>query len=119
MYISEIVHLEINKTDNQQKKKSLLDVIKQYKLKVYDSVNEEIENLANIYVTSGVIPQNKYEDALHIAFCTYYEFDILLSWNFRHLANIRKQLAINSINRNNGYCKDLNLFNPMEVIYEK
>ena len=119
VYISEIVHLEINKTDNQQKKKSLLDVIKQYKLKVYDSVNEEIENLANIYVTSGVIPQNKYEDALHIAFCTYYEFDILLSWNFRHLANIRKQLAINSINRNNGYCKDLNLFNPMEVIYEK
>jgi len=119
VYISEIVHLEINKTDNQQKKKSLLDVIKQYKLKVFDTVNEEIENLANIYVTSGVIPQNKYEDALHIAFCTYYEFDILLSWNFRHLANIRKQLAINSINRNNGYCKDLNLFNPMEVIYEK
>jgi predicted nucleic acid-binding protein len=119
VYISEIVYLEINKTDNPLKKNNLLHAVKQYNLKVYDTVNDEIETLANLYVKSKVIPQHKYEDALHIAFCTYYEFDILLSWNFRHLANIKKQLAVNSINKNNGYCKDLNLFNPMEVIYEK
>jgi len=119
VYISEIVYLEINKTDNTLKKNSLLKAVKQYNLKAYNIVNDEIENLAKLYVKSRVIPQAKYEDALHIAFCTYYEFDILLSWNFRHLANIKKQLAVNSINKNNGYCKDLNLFNPMEVIYEK
>ena len=75
--------------------------------------------LANRYLETGVIPENKYEDALHIAFSTYYDFDILLSWNFRHLANIKKQAQINSINKIEGYYKELNLYNPMEVMYEK
>jgi len=61
----------------------------------------------------------KYNDALHIAFATYYEFDILLSWNFKHLANIKKQMAINSVKQGEGYSKKFHLLNPMEVLYEK
>lgn len=119
VYISEIVYLEISKTIEINKRNSLLDVIKKYNLEIYDKINSEIELLANKYVETGIIPENKYEDALHIAFSTYYEFDILLSWNFKHLANIKKQVQINSINKTEGYFKDLNLYNPMEVMYEK
>jgi predicted nucleic acid-binding protein len=119
VYISEIVYLEINKTGNSEKKKRLLDAVKRYELVVYDRVNDDIENLAEIYIKSGVIPPGKFEDALHIAFCTYYDFDVLLSWNFKHLANIKKQMEINFINKTQGYVKDLHLFNPMEVVYEK
>jgi len=46
-------------------------------------------------------------------------FDILLSWNFKHLSNIKKQKEINIVNLNNGYLKPLILVNPLEVIYEK
>ena len=67
---------------------------------------------------SKVLPR-KFDDAVHVAVCVYYEFDILLSWNFRHLAKITKQIQINTFNRKNGYLKDLFLLNPMEVIYDK
>ena len=119
VYISEIVFLEINKTKDIDKKNKLLNAIKKYHIEIFDVINNEIELLANRYLETGVIPENKYEDALHIAFSTYYDFDILLSWNFRHLANIKKQAQINSINKIEGYYKELNLYNPMEVMYEK
>ena len=35
-----------------------------------------------------------------------------------NLFNIKKQVQINALNKTLGYFKDLNLFNPMEVIYE-
>lgn len=119
VYISEIVFLEINKTKNIDKKNKLLNAIKKYHIEIFDVINNEIELLANRYLETDIIPENKYEDALHIAYSTHYDFEILLSWNFRHLANIKKQAQINSINKIEGYYKELNLYNPMEVMYEK
>ena len=119
VFISEIVYLEINKTVDSNKRDQLLDVVKKNRIEIFSPLNKDIELLADQYVNSGIIPEKKYEDALHIAYCTYFDFDILLSWNFRHLANINKQIKINMVNRQNGYMKELNLFNPMEVIYEK
>ena len=44
--------------------------------------------------------------------------DILISWNFKHLANIQKQIAVRVVNEKEGYFYPLVLTNPMEVIYE-
>lgn len=44
--------------------------------------------------------------------------DVLLSWNFRHLANIKKQISVRIINEKNGYFYPLALTNPMEVMSE-
>jgi len=119
VYISEIVLLEIERTTDLNRKTLLRSTIEKYGLDVYNEVNKEIEELADKYIKHRLIPQKKYDDALHVAFCTYYEFDILLSWNFRHLANIMKQTRINAFNESEGYSKRLNLINPMVVIYEK
>ena len=118
-YISEIMFVEVNRTQDENRKELLLTEISKRQLEVYDIINEEIEYLGNKYIEAGVIPLHKIDDAMHVAFATYYEFDILLSWNFRHLANIKKQMAINAINESDGYSKKLSLLNPMEVIYEK
>ncbi len=119
IYISELVYTEINRTKNKDKKKQLLKVIEKYNLEVFNPFNNKIENLAKNYIKQKVIPVKKLDDALHIAFATYYEFDILLSWNFKHIANIKKQIAINSINEKQGFIKKLNLLNPLEVLHEK
>ena len=99
--------------------KLLYSAIEQYGLEIYGDVNGEIQTLAEKYIRQGLIPQKKYDDAVHVAFATYYEFDVLLSWNFKHMANIMKQTRINAFNESEGYSKRLNLLNPMEVIYEK
>jgi predicted nucleic acid-binding protein len=119
VYISEIVHTEVANTQDRKKKVNLQSAIKKYKLAVYDSLNNEIEQLASAYINKNIIPRNKVFDSFHIAFATFYEFDILLSWNFKHLANIKKQMKVNALNEMLGYTKELKLLNPMEVIYEK
>jgi len=44
--------------------------------------------------------------------------DILLSWNFKHLANVSKQTKVKLINEHEGYVYPLMLTNPMKVMYE-
>jgi hypothetical protein len=119
VYISEIMFVEVNRTKEENRKKLLLTEITKRQLEIYDVINEEIEYLGKKYIEAGIFPLQKIDDAMHVAFATYYEFDILLSWNFRHLANIKKQMAVNAVNESEGYSKKLSLLNPMEVIYEK
>jgi hypothetical protein len=44
--------------------------------------------------------------------------DALISWNNKHLANLRKMEKINGVNLSEGYTKPLELVNPMVVIFE-
>lgn len=43
------------------------------------------------------------EDAVHIAIATVNSMDILVSWNFRHIVNLKTKREINAINLLNGY----------------
>ena len=122
VYISEVVLAEIQNTSNLKLRQKLKGIISDYHLKILDIDPESRKNiftLARSYLKARVIPEKKYDDAVHVALCTHYEFDILLSWNFRHLANIDKQIKINNLNKKYGYPKSLLLLNPMEVIYDK
>lgn len=119
IFISDIVLIEIERTIDHKRREELFSYLEKYDLTVYNELHEDIQELALKYISEGVIPENKMDDALHIAFAVYYEFDILLSWNFKHLANIKKQMMINSINEREGYSKELRLTNPLEVIYEE
>lgn len=95
VYISNIVINEILKTKNQTKMDLLLNSISKFNLEIYANENEEIIDLSNIYLEKTIVPKNQNEDAKHLAYATYYEFDILLSWNFKHLANIFVQTKLN------------------------
>ena len=119
IYISDIVLLEINKTENQEQKSRLLSVIDNHPFKILEiSDNDDVGYLSELYIKEKVIPQKKKEDALHIAVATVFEMDILLSWNFKHLANIKKQININSINEKEGYLKKLSLLSLLRNEYE-
>jgi len=120
--ISSVVLAEIENTRDEALRKKLLGVVEKHDIPVMDIAEKDQETiyaLANKYVKAKIIPANKFDDAVHIAICAYYNFDILLSWNFRHLANINKQIQVNALNAKEGYSKELFLINPMEVIYEK
>src|ERR1035438_3134650 len=86
IYISEVVIDEINNTQNDKKRSQLLGSVAEYKLEVL-SINDEAERLASIYIKEKIIPASKLKDAQHIGISTVNEFDVLLSWNYKHLAN--------------------------------
>lgn len=59
-------------------------------------LTEEALELANAFVTQGIIPAKVAEDGLHIAVATVHEVDYLLTWNCIHIANpeIQARLAV-------------------------
>lgn len=122
VYISGLVLTEIENTRNAVLRQKLNKIVMEYNLKVIEAApkyQQTVFSLARRYVKDGVIPQRKFDDAMRVAMCVHYEFDILLSWNFRHLANINKQIRINAVNKKEGYLKELFLLSPMEVLYEE
>jgi len=116
LFISEIVLLEIMRTKDIVRREALLGVLRQHPISVLPfDPQAEIAALADAYRKQGVIPESKTEDALHVAHATVHEMDILLSWNFKHLANIHREMRIEQVNREHGYMHPLRLVSPMEV----
>jgi predicted nucleic acid-binding protein len=62
------------------------------------AVAEEMENLAEKYILTGVFTGTMYNDAVHVAAATLSGQDVLVSWNFRHLVNRRRRAMICDLN---------------------
>jgi hypothetical protein len=65
-------------------------------------VTDEAANVARRYVSERLVPADLQGDALHLALACVYEFDFLLTWNIRHLANPNKMAHLTVINRRLG-----------------
>ena len=50
-------------------------------------ITEPVRDLVEVYIARFVMPRDPVGDALHLALASYYNCDILLTWNCKHLAN--------------------------------
>ena len=78
-------------------------------------ITEAVDELAKSYIARGILSEKKEDDALHVAIATATEMDALVTWNFQHLANLRKSELFNGVNLEKGYTKKLEMITPMEV----
>jgi predicted nucleic acid-binding protein len=116
-YISEYVLREINQTGNIEKKELLIKAVEDYNIDLLEfNKEDEIETLADEYCSQLVIPKNKKMDALHVAFCTVNKIDYLVSWNYKHLANVNREKKILAINIQYNYLHPLRICTPLELI---
>ena len=83
---------------------------------VYLADRDEVDRLSKLYISRGVLTPKSKADSQHLAFATYYEMDALISWNFKHLANITKRERMMSVNISEGYFHPLDLITPLEVL---
>ena len=60
------------------------------------------------------MPKAKEEDAYHIAVATLNEIDIIVSWNFDHLVNIKTRRRVSGVNILYGY-KTIEIISPPEL----
>jgi predicted nucleic acid-binding protein len=117
--MSDAVTAELSRTPDAAHRSALLDAAVRIGARLLSvTAHPEILTMSNRYMEEGVIPRTKIMDAVHLAVCTVHGVDILLSWNSRHLANIRKQDLVNAVNAKAGYRKPLRLLNPLEVLYD-
>ncbi len=69
----------------------------------YVIVTREVKQLAETYLSEGVVSRNSTTDAQHIALATVVRADILVSWNFKHIVNLDRIHGYNSVNLRLGY----------------
>lgn len=78
------------------------------------ALSPEAEDLAAAYIADGAIGSRMRADALHIALATVARVDVLVSWNFKHIVNLKRIHAFNAVNLKRGYAL-LEIRSPLEV----
>jgi len=61
-------------------------------------IEEQIAEIAQVYIMRRLMPEDVVGDALHLAVASYHKCDFLLTWNCQHLANANKFEHIRQIN---------------------
>jgi len=64
---------------------------------------DEISILADGYISRGIFSRKYMADAFHVATASFHKIDYLVTWNFGHLANVRKQARIRLFNAAAGF----------------
>jgi hypothetical protein len=79
-------------------------------------VTDEVVDLAQSYLATGVLPEYAKGDALHVAMATIARADVIISWNFKHIVNFQRIQRFNSVNLAHGYGL-MDIRSPLEVEY--
>ena len=97
-------------------------------LEIYDSMpkeftaftvlDDEAELLAKKYIDEKAVSKKFFIDAQHIAIASINRVDVLVSWNFKHIVNLRRIQLYNATNLKYGYPL-IEIRSPREVIDEK
>ena len=66
-------------------------------------LTDEAAILADGYISRGIFHRKYIADALHVAIASYHKIDYLVTWNFGHLANVRRQARIRLFNTAAGF----------------
>ena len=112
-YTSIYVTDELIKAEDP-KRSNMLALITEYNITVLPASNEA-DNLADVYVSEGIIPQKYRTDGVHIAVTTVNELDIIVSMNYEHIVKRKTILATGKINNLYGY-RVIEIYSPMEVV---
>lgn len=111
LVISELVETECGRGDPEliRRRQSLLGVVSLF------PVNEKILELAKLLMAPGAVPEKAGPDALHIAAAAVEQCEYLLTWNFRHIANVRIRREVERILTKHGY-NQTTICTPEELV---
>lgn len=76
------------------------------------------KDLAEAYISAGVLTAKMFADAQHIAIATAARVDVLVSWNFKHIVNLQRIHGYNSVNLRQGYPM-IEIRTPREVLSDE
>ena len=110
--LSDVLKKELLKAPDMVK-----NLLQQYDEDCFEHVEltPEAEYLANCYISEKVVGPTSIDDCQHIAIATINKVDVLASWNFKHIVNLKRIKGYNGVNMKMGY-NILEIRNPKELI---
>lgn len=92
----------------------LLDYMKQIKFHVIET-DKDIVELAGKFLDFGVLREKSFDDCQHIASAILAGCDVIISWNFKHIVNVKTVKGVKIITTMEGY-KDLLIYPPSALL---
>ena len=77
-------------------------------------ITDEVQHLAEAYITNEIFPKKYLDDALHTALASANQIGILLSWNFTHLVKVKTRRMVSLINTIYNY-NSVEIISPPEL----
>jgi predicted nucleic acid-binding protein len=113
LFVSDVVMNEIARASEEtsQRLRGLVVEIDP----IFLELNEESTSLSHEFLRVGAVPPSKVDDARHVAVALTNGMDALVSWNYRHLVNIRRRELFHQVAVANGYYRSLQIVTPPEV----
>ncbi|MCM1122276.1 MAG: type II toxin-antitoxin system VapC family toxin [Eubacterium sp.] len=113
IYLSQVTLDEVGEC--QEPKKTVLyeylSRIQYTKLEITD----EVLQVANQIVEMGILSPKSIDDCQHIATAVVHGCDCIISWNFKHIVNIKTIKGIRAITHLESY-KDIDIMNPSVLL---
>ena len=78
-------------------------------------VTDEIRSLAQKIVDIGILTQKSLDDCQHIAAAMVGECDYIISWNFKHIVNIKTIRGVRAISNLEGY-RSVDIIDPRMIL---
>ena len=73
--------------------------------------NNDIIELLGKFIDFGVLHEKSFDECQHIVAAILADCDVIISWNFKHIVNVKTVKDVNIITTMEGY-KDLLIYPP-------
>lgn len=113
IYLSQVTLDEIEKRFESKRNKlyDYLSDIEYTKLEI----NAETVELAQKIIDMGILRTKSFDDCQHIAAAVVNACDCIISWNFKHIVNIKTIRGVRAITNLEGY-KEIDIINPSVLL---
>lgn len=99
---------------SEPKRSALRDYLKQIQYESYD-ITKDVLDVAHQLIAMGVLTNKSFDDCQHIGAAVVNNCDCIISWNFKHIVNIRTIRGVRAITNLRGY-KPVEIINPSVLL---
>ena len=78
-------------------------------------ITENVTAVANKMIEIGILSKKSFDDCQHIGAAIVNECDCIISWNFKHIVNVRTIRGVRAIKNLEGY-RMIEIWNPSVLL---
>ena len=113
VYLSTVTLEEIDDCP-EPKRRQLYDYLEQIDYTLLQ-IDNDVAEIAMQIIEMGILTKKSYDDCQHIGVAIINEYDCIISWNFKHIVNIKTIRGVRAITNLKGH-KPIEILNPSVLL---
>lgn len=113
VYLSTVTLEEVSDCP-EPKRSQMYDYLEQINYTPIE-ITDDMSDIAQQIIDMGILAKKSYDDCQHIAAAVIYGCDCIISWNFKHIVNIKTIRGVRAITNLKGY-KPIEILNPSVLL---